>query len=98
MAFTLEAALVVPVSIGILAFAISLGLPSYKKVHHTAVLGAAASVCSTENRHLYKMFEVKIGNESSISLETSPSMLIDSFLLAADLSKYFNLNFTGEPE
>lgn len=98
MAFTIEAALVVPVSIGIIALAASLSLPAYLKVRQTAVLGAAVSSYSEGTRHLYKTFELGKDNESSIGLETSPSILIDLYELSNDIYRTISGNSANEPQ
>jgi hypothetical protein len=89
MAFTLEAALVIPVSIGIIASSVSLALPAYKKVKQSAVLSAAVSVYSTRENHLYKVNEISYNSFKSTALETSPSKLIDLLELAGDMASSF---------
>lgn len=85
MAFSLEAAIVVPVSMTVLVFGVSLAIPAYDSVRLNAVLTGLSCQRSSHEQSLYVLNSKSLDSCTTNRLQTDPGKLIRLCQLAEDL-------------
>lgn len=84
MAWSLEASLIVPLSATLLVAGIRLAEPIYDLGRTSARLGVVAVIASSENGHLYQVYENRIGRRNALSLAVSPGKMLQMARLLRD--------------
>jgi hypothetical protein len=77
MALTLEAALVLPLSISLVIGLTGAAQPLYRLARQTADLSVQATIFQLEPQHLYQVISLQDGSLAMPALQTSPQRLIE---------------------
>ncbi len=84
MAFSLEAALVVPLVISTWIGCLNIAEPVYSKVWQTARVEVLAAGFRIENQHLYQTADFQYGSARTTAVQTSPQMVLEICSLFRD--------------
>jgi hypothetical protein len=84
MAFSLEAALVVPLSIAVWAGLLAMNAPAYQRVEHSGRQLVDAVCFSLENQHLYRTKPLAVQDGSMTALQVSPQSVLEICSLIQD--------------
>jgi hypothetical protein len=84
MAFSLEAAMTLPVSMAVWIAFMAGAAPAYEKECHVAGLAAETTLYSLENQHLYRTSRFAAGGTASTGLQVSPQEILEIWSLARD--------------
>jgi hypothetical protein len=84
MAFSLEAAMTLPVSMAVWIGFMAAAAPAYEKEYHIAGLSAETTFYSLENQHLYRTSRFEAGDAASTGLQVSPQEILEIWSLARD--------------
>jgi hypothetical protein len=95
MAFSLEAALVVPLVIGSCLGITLAGIPAIGRVCRAARLERQAIVCRMAGNRLYQAVCLRSGTAWTTGLQTSPQMILELASLIGDDCRLIGRNFPG---
>lgn len=95
MAWTLEAALVVPLSIGLTTLCVAYAAPLYRDACRAARLEVKAAVQRTSLDSLYQAERLSVDRVWTLSLQTSPRMILEISSLLEDDIRLLSSLFPG---
>lgn len=95
MSWTLEATLVVPLSIGLTALCVVYAAPLYRDAYRAARLEVQAAVQRTSLDSLYQANRLSLDGAWTLGLQTSPRMILEMSSLLEDDIRLLSSMFPG---
>lgn len=95
MALTLESAMVIPLSIGMISLSLRFAAPLYHQVHQAGRLEVLASCERIAGDRLYRADCIRVGDVWTTGLQTSPQQVLELASLARDDVRLISRIFPG---